>query len=152
TTKIKGFHHRIVNSFINSKPEFCYLIFGRKSFLSSVLFWRNILTRSLFTYLIDKCNHLLFGWTGNNIDEQEKPALYNHIYSFTSVKVVVHWFQIQQSNHFQMYDDINRGRPKYGYRHYIPPIYQVSNIKCPIALFYGGSDSLPNTSALLDDL
>lgn len=152
TTKIKGFHHRIVNAFVNSKPEICYLIFGRKSFLSSVLFWRSILTRSLFTYFIDKSNHLLFGWTSNNIDEQEKPALYNHIYSFTSVKVVVHWFQIQQSNHFQMYDDVVKGRSKYGYRHYMPPVYHVSHIKCPIALFYGGSDSLPNTNALLEDL
>lgn len=152
TTKLRGFNHWLVNTFIQSRPELSYLIFGRKSFLSSVLYWRNILTRSLFTYFMDRANNFLFGWNSANINEREKAVLYNHIYSYSSVKVVVHWFQIQQANRFQMYDDVTNGRTKPGYRSYLPPSYDVSNIRCPIALFYGGSDTLPNTSALLEDL
>lgn len=152
TTKLRGFNHWLVNTFIQSKPELSYLVFGRKAFLSSVLFWRNILTRSLFTFFMDKANRFLFGWNSASIDQAEKAALYNHIYSYTSVKVVVHWFQIQQSNRFQMYDDVTHGRKQLGYRPYLPPSYNISNIRCPIALFYGGSDTLPNTSALLEDI
>ena len=31
------------------------------------------------------------------IDPRDKPVLYSHIYSYSSVKSVVHWFQIMDS-------------------------------------------------------
>ena len=40
-----------------------------------------------------------------NIDEKEKATLYSHLYSFASVKQVVHWFQIIRHQRFQMYDE-----------------------------------------------
>jgi lysosomal acid lipase/cholesteryl ester hydrolase len=136
---------------INLQPEIVYRIFGRRAFLSTTLFWRRILTRSLFTKLMDYSNTFLFGWTGSSFLESEKSALYNHIYSYTSVKVVAHWFQIQQAGRFQMYDDAQHTRGA-GYRPYRTPKYQLSNIKCPVALFYGGADTLPNFKSLLDEL
>lgn len=151
TTTVRGFNHRIVNAMINLQPEIVYRIFGKKAFLSTTLFWRRILTRSLFTKLMDYSNNFLFGWTGSNFLEAEKSALYNHIYSYTSVKVVAQWFQIQQSGRFQMYDDAQHTRGS-GYRPYRTPVYHLANMKCPVALFYGGADTLPNFKSLLDEL
>ena len=151
TTTVRGFHHRIVNAMINMQPEIVFLIFGRKAFLSTALFWRRVLTKSLFTWLMDKSNEFLFGWTAKNLFPAERAALYNHIYSYTSVKVVAHWFQIQQSGRFQMYDDAQYARGA-SYRPYRTPAYHLANMTCPVALFYGGSDTLPNFKSLLDDL
>lgn len=151
TTTVRGFHHRIVNAMINMQPEIVFLIFGRKAFLSTALFWRRVLTKSLFTWLMDMSNLFLFGWTAKNLLQSERAALYNHIYSYTSVKVVAHWFQIQQSGRFQMYDDAQYARAA-SYRPYRTPAYHLSNMTCPVALFYGGSDTLPNFKSLLDDL
>lgn len=151
TTTVRGFNHRIVNTMISLQPEIVFRIFGRKAFLSTTLFWRRILTRTLFTKLMDASNRFLFGWTGNNMIPSEKSVLYNHIYSYTSVKVVAHWFQIQQSGHFQMYDDAQHGRGS-SYRPYRTPQYHLANMKCPVALFYGGADTLPNFKSLLDEL
>lgn len=136
---------------INLQPEIVYRIFGKKAFLSTTLFWRRVLTKTLFTKLMDHSNRFLFGWTGKSMLESEKSALYNHIYSYTSVKVVAHWFQIQQSGQFQMYDDAQYARGA-SYRPYRNPAYHVANMKCPVALFYGGADTLPNFKSLLDEL
>lgn len=151
TTTVRGFNRRIVNSLINLQPEIVYRIFGRKVFLSMTLFWRRVLTKSLFTSLMDYSNYWLFGWTAKNFLESEKSVLYNHIYSYTSVKVVAQWFQIQQSGQFQMYDDAQHTRGT-GYRPYRTPTYHLANMKCPVALFYGGADTLPNFKSLLDEL
>jgi lysosomal acid lipase/cholesteryl ester hydrolase len=151
TTTVRGFNHRIVNAMINLQPEIVFRIFGRKAFLSTTLFWRRVLTKTLFTKLMDYSNKFLFGWTANNLLDSEKSALYNHIYSYTSVKAVAHWFQIQQAGRFQMYDDAQHGRGA-SYRPYRTPAYHLSNLKCPVALFYGGADTLPNFKSLLDEL
>jgi hypothetical protein len=37
------------------------------------------------------------------VHASDKPVLYSHIYSMSSVKSVVHWFQIMRSGRFQMY-------------------------------------------------
>lgn len=43
---------------------------------------------------IDGCLMYLFGWKSNQIDPVFKIAAFHHLYSYTSVKSIVHWFQI----------------------------------------------------------
>ena len=84
----------------------------------------------------------------------QKLAAYPHLYSFTSTKSVVHWFQIMRNGVFQMYDDevngpLNLAR---GAKYYKVVKFPTRNIKTPIVLVYGGSDSLVDINVMLKEL
>ncbi len=128
TTKPKGLENRTIHSLINSNPEVIYLLFGRKALLSSVVFWASVLPPQTFAWVIDVATHLLFDWTSEHM--HDKSMVYRHLYSFSSVKIVVHWFQIIKENKFQMYDDrwthlLSRNGPKV-------PHYALNQIKVNI--------------------
>eukprot|EP01133_Synstelium_polycarpum_P001111 gene1111-1269_t len=156
---VKGFSNPMIDSLARSRPDFLYLLFGKKSMLPSTIFWRNLLPKDVFVYAIDMSVRFLFGWTTENIAEEEKAMLYSHIFSYTSVKSVVHWFQIIQTNRFQMFDDMllgitpneNSNKP-HRYHGRVIPAYHPGQILTKCALFYGGADTLPNTKALLSHL
>ena len=67
--------------------------------------WQSILYPPIFVRAIDTSLAFLFGWYGKNISMSQKLAAYPHLYSFTSTKSVVHWFQIIRNKSFQLYDD-----------------------------------------------
>lgn len=142
----------LVQSFTNKSPSMLYFMFGRKIILRSSAFWQSIMNVDLFVRTIDFACQFLFGWQGKNISYSQKVTGYSHLYSFTSVKTVVHWFQIIGTGRFQMYDDDTMQlvfRTKQFYRA-LP--YPTQNIKTPITLIYGMSDSLVDIDALLKEL
>lgn len=148
-----GLSTGIVNTFVKTSPDVLFLAFGRKSILPSTTMWQSILYPPIFVRLIDTSLQFLFGWTGRNITNYQKLASYPHLYSYTSTKSVVHWFQIIRNSVFQMYDDeapnpITRNRTKY----YKVAKFPTKNIKTPILLMYGGSDSLVDINVMLKEL
>lgn len=149
----KGLTSRIVDSFVKASPNVLFLAFGRNAILGSTTMWQSILYPPIFVRVIDECLRFLFGWTGINIDSDQKLAAYPHLYSFTSVKSVVHWFQIIRNGIFQMYDDeapnpLTSNTSKY----YRVAKFPTRNIKTPIVLVYGGSDSLVDIKVMLKEL
>jgi lysosomal acid lipase/cholesteryl ester hydrolase len=149
----KGVASGIVDSFVKASPDILYLAFGRKSILPSATMWQSILYPPIFVRLIDYSLRFLFGWSAANITPTQKLAAYPHLYSFTSTKSVVHWFQIIRNGTFQMYDDeapspIISNRSKY----YKVAKFPTKNIKTPIMLVYGGSDSLVDIKVMLKEL
>ncbi|KAF2655641.1 alpha/beta-hydrolase, partial [Lophiostoma macrostomum CBS 122681] len=149
----KGLTSGIVDSFVKASPDVLFLAFGRRAILGSATMWQSILYPPIFVRLIDTSLRFLFGWTGNNITPHQKLASYPHLYSFTSTKSVVHWFQIIRNGVFQMYDDeapnpITSNRAKY----YKVAKFPTKNIKTPIVLVYGGSDSLVDINVMLREL
>ena len=91
---------------------------GRRM-LPSTLVWQRMLQGPLFDRIIDASMYYLFGWTKHNVRcrflrcnatvpskpsstisplsqlaAKDKPLMYSHIYSYSSVKCVVHWFQM----------------------------------------------------------
>lgn len=149
----KGLTSGIVNSFVKASPDVLFLAFGRRDILPSATMWQSILYPPIFVRLIDTSLKFLFGWTGNNITPYQKLASYPHLYSYTSTKSVVHWFQIIRNGVFQMYDDeapnpITSNRAKY----YKVAKFPTKNIKTPIVLVYGGSDSLVDINVMLREL
>jgi lysosomal acid lipase/cholesteryl ester hydrolase len=149
----KGVASGIVDSFVKASPDILYLAFGRKSILPSATMWQSILYPPIFVRLIDTSLRFLFGWNAVNISAHQKLAAYPHLYSFTSTKSVVHWFQIIRNGVFQMYDDeapnpITSNRSKY----YKVAKFPTKNIKTPIVLVYGGSDSLVDIKVMLKEL
>jgi lysosomal acid lipase/cholesteryl ester hydrolase len=149
-----GLSNGIVDSLVKASPDLLFLAFGRKSILSSATFWQSILYPPIFVRVIDTSLAFLFAWYGRNISPHQKLAAYPHLYSFTSTKSVVHWFQIIRNKSFQMYDDdaslvFSIGASD---RHYKVAKFPTRNIKIPIVLVYGGSDSLVDIKAMLREL
>ncbi|CAG8517859.1 610_t:CDS:2 [Funneliformis caledonium] len=147
-TNPKGLQNPIVDAFIKASPNIVYLFFGRKAFLTMTMFWQRVLYPPIFTELLDKSMKFLFGWKGMNMTKEQKAVSYYHLYSFTSVKSLVHWFQIIRASNFQMYDEL----PPYLSMGHSCHNFPTKQIKTPIGVFYGGSDSLVDIGFLLKQL
>lgn len=142
----------LVQSFTNKSPSMLYFLFGRKIILRSSAFWQSIMNVDLFVRAIDFACRFLFDWRGYNISYGQKVTGYSHLYSFTSVKTVVHWFQIIGTGRFQMYDDDNMHLIFSSDRFYRALPYPTRNIKTPVILIYGMRDSLVDIGAILKEL
>jgi lysosomal acid lipase/cholesteryl ester hydrolase len=149
-----GLNNGIVDSLVKASPDVLFLAFGRKSILSSATMWQSILYPPIFVRLIDMSLGFLFAWYGKNMTAPQKLAAYPHLYSFTSTKSVVHWFQIIRNKSFQMYDDDTSNALSIGAsnRYYKVAKFPTRNIKTPIVLVYGGSDSLVDIRVMLKEL
>ncbi|KAF1968910.1 hypothetical protein BU23DRAFT_601911 [Bimuria novae-zelandiae CBS 107.79] len=147
-----GLTSGIVNSFVKTSPDILFLAFGRKSILPSTTMWQSILYPPIFVRVIDASLQFLFGWTGSNITAHQKLAAYPHLYSYTSTKSVVHWFQIIRNGTFQMYDDDAPSLMSNKSKYYKVAKFPTRNIKTPIVLVYGGSDSLVDINVMLKEL
>lgn len=148
----RGFANPFVDTFARARPDFIFLLFGKRQLLPSTLFWRSYLPRDKFVKFIDYALKFLFGWDTQCLDTNEKPLLYSHLYSHTSVKAIVHWFQMIQHNKFQMFDDLMYNATPDNYSGYALPHYPLRNIRTPVACFCGGRDTLPQTANLLASL
>ena len=149
-----GLYNGVVNALMKASPEVVFLAFGRRSLFSSAIMWQSILYPPIFVKFIDISLSFLFNWTTKNINPEQKLAAYPHLYSFTSTKSVVHWFQIIRNKSFQMYDDDVQAPLSLGAidRYYKVPKFPTRNIKTPIFLLYGGSDSLVDINVMLKEL
>lgn len=149
-----GLSNGIVDALVKTSPNVLFLAFGRRSILSSATMWQSILYPPIFVRLIDMSLSFLFAWYGKNITLTQKLAAYPHLYSFTSTKSVVHWFQIIRNKSFQMYDDDASNAFSIGAsnRYYKVAKFPTRNIKTPVVLLYGGSDSLVDISVMLKEL
>ena len=149
-----GLSNGIVDALVKTSPDVLFLAFGRRSILSSATMWQSILYPPIFVRLIDMSLGFLFAWYGKNITFAQKLAAYPHLYSFTSTKSVVHWFQIIRNKSFQMYDDDASNAFSIGAsnRYYKVAKFPTRNIKTPVVLLYGGSDSLVDIRVMLKEL
>lgn len=149
-----GLSNGIVDALVKASPQVLFLLFGRRSILSSATMWQSILYPPIFSRVIDMGLSFLFGWHAKNIDPSQKLAAYPHLYSFTSTKSVVHWFQIIRTKSFQMYDD--DVQPVLGLgsvsKYTKVARFPTRNIKTPIVLVFGGSDSLVDIDVMMKEL
>ena len=136
-----------------------FLIFGRKAILSSAPAWQSILYPPVFSSVINTSLRWLFNWHCVNISTPQKLAAYAHLYSFASVKSVVHWFQIMRNGKFQMYDDdvqplmmLQASHRPSGVSSYAPARFPTRNIVTPIVLLYGDCDSLVDLNQMIREL
>ncbi|KAI8893399.1 Alpha/Beta hydrolase protein, partial [Globomyces pollinis-pini] len=139
---------KMIHSFINSSTELIFFLFGKKALLSSTLFWQTVLSPITFAWLIDVVFWYLFGWHSQLMIS--KIITYRHLYSYTSVKSVIHYFQMIKSGVLQMYDEtatLDHVKPGEDL-----PRYPIERIQTPIALFYGGKDELIDIKYLKSQL
>ncbi|KAI0096996.1 Alpha/Beta hydrolase protein [Nemania sp. FL0031] len=151
---VPGLQNGIVDALIKASPQVLFLLFGRRSILSSATTWQSILYPPIFIKLIDMGNNFLFGWKSKNMSVSQKLAAYPHLYSFTSTKSVVHWFQIIRNKSFQMFDDDLQTPLGMNTLNKYTKVakYPTRNIRTPIVIVYGGSDSLVDIKVMLKEL
>jgi lysosomal acid lipase/cholesteryl ester hydrolase len=142
-----GLNTNFLDVLLKSSPNLMYLLFSRKILMPSITFWRRIVYPSLFDLMIDWSNWLLFDWKSDNITKFQKISSFAHLYSTTSVKVVVHWFQIMKHKNFQMYHESSRFLSELN-----PTVYNLKLIQVPIHLIYGTIDSLVDIDIMRDQL
>ncbi|CCE64062.1 hypothetical protein TPHA_0G02260 [Tetrapisispora phaffii CBS 4417] len=147
-----GLHNRIVDKIVKATPKLMYLFFGRNIVLPSATVWRRTLHPKLFNTLIDVANIMLFNWNSKNITIKQKFISYSKLYSTTSVKCIVHWFQILRSQKFQLYEEPDDMFNSLSRPYLIPVFPTRTNIKVPILLIYGGSDSLVDIDVMKANL
>ncbi|KAK7473030.1 hypothetical protein VKT23_001134 [Stygiomarasmius scandens] len=148
-----GLAASIVDGLMKSSPTLMFLFFGRKSILSSATMWQSILYPPIFTQVIDRSLMWMFDWRSRNITPTQKIAAYAHLYSFASVKSVVHWFQIMRNGAFLMYDDeVMSPAVRTSVSSYRPARFPTKNIVTPIVLMYGDQDSLVDIDVMTKQL
>lgn len=115
--------------------------------------WQSIIYPPIFASVIDTSLIWLFDWHSYNITTSQKIAAYAHLYSFASVKSVVHWFQIMRNGTFQMYDDdVLSPVVRTSVSSYRPARFPTRNIASPIVLLWGDSDSLVDIETMTTQL
>lgn len=138
-----GLYSKFLDIMLKSSPHTVFLLFSRKALMPSVKFWEKVMYPPFFDTSIDLANFMLFNWKALNIEKHQKIASYAHLYSTTSVKTVVHWFQIISSKNFQMYHNDSSN-----FSGFSPISYPLKNIQVPIDLVYGDADSLVDISVM----
>jgi lysosomal acid lipase/cholesteryl ester hydrolase len=148
----QGLTNRIVDTLTKANPSLIYLFFGKRAILKSTTFWQSIMYPPLYVKVIDWSLDFLFKWKSKNISFAQKMASYAHLYSYTSVKSVVHWFQIMRSGRFHMYDDDVQNPLMNDRKFYKVAPFPTQNIITPILLLYGKSDTLVDIRLMLSEL
>jgi lysosomal acid lipase/cholesteryl ester hydrolase len=148
TTKIGAMNRRLTEALTHVSPLLLFPLFGRTAMLASTPFWKRVLTKYSYIRIIDISMRLIFGWRSRQITPASKYFLYSHLYSHTSVKAVIHWFQIVRNRRFAMFDETEETIGKDEKSQCFP----LSQITAPIAIFQGSADQLPDINFLLSQL
>ncbi|KAJ3093207.1 cholesterol esterase [Quaeritorhiza haematococci] len=133
-------------------PEFLFNVLGRGAFIPWVTDIRNTLSARLYAMPIDGAFHYLFGWKCRNFGPKyRKKALYAHLFAHTSMKTVVHWFQIIHNAQFQTFDQRKSSFIPSPTRHSIntPPVkFPTRHIKTKVYMYCGGDDTISDPEHL----
>ncbi|KAG5188367.1 lipase [Tribonema minus] len=143
--RAKGLSKSVLTTLVQTNLRFINVLFGRRRMLPMTVMWQNILSRTQFVRAIDCAMWYLFSWSNSQVSHARKCQLYPHIYSFASVKCVVHWFQMIRSRRLAMFDDTQDPA-------YAPVSYDITLIRCPVAVMFGGRDLIVECESLSAEL
>lgn len=140
--------NKLANAIINAHLSFVFLLFGEREMLPSALTWQRMLGERRWASFIDGCLQFLFAWDCSELQNERKHLYYAHLYSYSSTKSVVHWFQMIRDSRFQMYDPLHHRSLSHAPR--LIPGYDVAKIspKVRIAVFAGERDSIIDAERL----
>jgi lysosomal acid lipase/cholesteryl ester hydrolase len=181
--KTSGLSSSWIQFFLHLFPSLTFTLFGHCDMLACCLFFRQILSKNFFAHIISYALRFLFHWSCQNISSQRRVELFQYCYSSSSVKCVDHWFQIIQSGSLKNYSSQSLGRSsetvssqeksadtaeestetaeesaetaeESTVRRYHISSGNMPRINCPLAVFYGGRDTLivGNIHEVLADL
>eukprot|EP00696_Hemimastix_kukwesjijk_P012827 gnl/Hemi2/26149_TR8777_c0_g1_i1.p1 gnl/Hemi2/26149_TR8777_c0_g1~~gnl/Hemi2/26149_TR8777_c0_g1_i1.p1 ORF type:complete len:455 (+),score=142.62 gnl/Hemi2/26149_TR8777_c0_g1_i1:181-1545(+) len=123
---------------------------GPTSFLPMMSRWRAVFLKfcksgwALAGLLMFYCG---LGWTDKNLDTSRLGVMFAHTPDASSTKTLAHFLQIIYDNEFHAMDLGEADNVK-RYGTPTPPHYNLSDIRCPVAMFYGGGDDLLDVEKL----
>lgn len=150
----RDLNHVILKAIVDQTANdnsFLYNLFGERAILPSVAFWCWLMGPQLYQIVVDYSLKFLFGWNSKNISEEQKRVGYRHMFSNSSVKSIIHWFQIISARRFQMFDetcDIGlSGLAQFSHdlkltTSRVAPFPIAHHLDVPMVLVYGDSDIL----------
>jgi lysosomal acid lipase/cholesteryl ester hydrolase len=121
-------------------------IFGYNEFLPNSI-WMDMMA-ALFCgdeAIAGLCDDVLFliaGPDSTQLNTSRVPVYVSHTPAGTSTNNVVHFGQMVKSGLMQMYDWGSKKKNKEHYNQDKPPVYDVTQMNTPVALFYGSNDWL----------
>lgn len=133
-----------------------FAMFGEYDFLPSSPLMRLVAgTLCLFEESRSLCENTIFficGPEGPQLNKTRLPVLVSHTPAGTSVRNMGHYAQLVLSEKFQKFDfGKTRNRVRYGQE--TPPVYNLSRVTAPVALYWSSGDWLadPKDVAQLRD-
>ena len=144
---------RILVKLAANDNNFLYSLFGNHALIPSVVFWYMALGPSIYEKIVNWSLFYLFGWTGVNISATQRKIGYPHLFSNSSVKCLIHWFQIIQAQRFQMFEETskcgmtnlsNATASTKQKSNRVPPFPIAHHLYIPMILVYGDADGLVN--------
>lgn len=154
----QGLNNPVCSFLVSSAPGLLYRIFGKRAILPSVVFWQKIMGSAFYETVVDRSLIFLFNWKSGNIKPTQKKIGYPHMFSPSSVKSVVHWFQIIDNKRFQMFDEGGASGSNLVYfsgtskKTNRVASFPTQTITTPCLLIYGKSDMLIDIDKTLDSL
>ncbi|XP_012566664.2 gastric triacylglycerol lipase isoform X1 [Hydra vulgaris] len=133
-------------STFTTEIELLIKIFGLNDFLPQSYFMRflaqDICGLSHSAEIV--CSNVAFlisGFDVSNLNKTRLPVYMSHLPAGTSSKDMIHFAQMIKSGKFQMFDYGKSGNIK-RYNQEFAPLYNISKVKVPVALFTGTNDWL----------
>ncbi|KAL2913331.1 hypothetical protein HK105_207209 [Polyrhizophydium stewartii] len=138
-------------------PHMLFGVFGKHSFLPLAGSLRSVLPLPVYAAIIELAFRVVFGWRCDRLgSEERKRILFRNVFSDSSVKSVVHWFQIINGRKFRPFASSHAGLlglPLRGHtqmRDLVAPYpYPTKHITTKhVHLFCGGSDNISDVAYL----
>nr|XP_003409296.2 lipase member K [Loxodonta africana] len=133
-----------MKSFATLSSQIVKAFFGDKMFYPHTFFHQFIATKVCNQKLFRSiCSNFLFtlsGFDPNNLNMSRLDVYLSHSPAGTSVQNMLHWAQAVNSGQFQAFD---WGNPKQNMMHFkqlTPPLYNVTKMEVPTAVWNGGQD------------
>ncbi|KAJ3102457.1 hypothetical protein HDU97_000539 [Phlyctochytrium planicorne] len=124
-------------------------LFGVKAFLPIMTFVQKYFPPYVFATLAYHMFHYLFGWTDTNWDPRNKSSYFQFTPRPQSSKAIHHWAQMGSAGVIKPFDPEAKCPSQGGVRHKAkPPVFDVTAIRCPLAIYYGTKDSIIDGPAL----
>ncbi|XP_059518723.1 gastric triacylglycerol lipase-like [Myotis daubentonii] len=128
-------------------PSFLFkVIFGNKEFFPHNYFdeflGTELCSRKILNELCSNALFIICGFDHKNLNMSRLDVYLSHNPAGTSVQNMLHWSQAVKSGKFQAFD---WGSPVQNMMHFnqpTPPIYSVTDMNVPIAVWNGGKDWL----------
>ncbi|CAF1073988.1 unnamed protein product [Didymodactylos carnosus] len=127
--------------------KYWHLLFGRNEFLPSSAIVKWLAVFACTKVVVDRlmCENILFilcGPDSHYMNHTRVPVYIAHEPDGTSVKNMIHFAQGVQDKQFQAYDYGSPDKNELHYNQTTPPVYTITNMKIPTALFWSGEDWL----------
>lgn len=134
-----------VLSYFTGEIVYLFKLLGVREFFPSNLLMKALAEIVCATHITESaCADIVFLLTGfdtSNLNDTRIPVYVAHTPAGTSVKDVVHFAQLVKSQKFQMYD-YGEKKNMEKYNSPTPPLYNVTKMETPVALFTGSQDWL----------